>query len=271
MNQKKKYLIFAHYHSKGLIRKDIVRFLYESKKIFTKIVFISTKIKSNQIKKLPKGIKMIRRKNVGYDFNSYKKGWEYVYKKFKLNYENRNLFFVNSSILFVNPHKILSLIKKTNIKKDEFWGISRSFELSDHVGTYFFFFCGELFQNKKILQWWKNIKPINDRNKVVSKYELGLSSLMRENNIKLMSFYKKNINLKTNNIFKKLKQRFEEIFFKTPKYYKKNPINYFWRDFYNQYGIIKVKLVHDNEEKYDTKGLRALLKNKNLLLESLNN
>ena len=115
------------------------------------------------------------------------------------------------------------------------------------------------------------IKPINDRNKIISMYELGLSILMKENDIQLKSFYKKNIDLKTNNIFKKLAQRFDEIFFKTPKYYKKNPINYFWRDFYNQFGIIKIKLVKDNDQKYGIKGLRALVKNKKLLSETLNN
>lgn len=271
MNKKERYLIFAHYHSKGLIRKDIVKFLKDSKKIFKQIIFISTKINLIECKKIPSGIKIIRRKNTGYDFFSYKNGWEYLHKKLNANYKNKNLFFVNSSILFVKPNKILTLIKKINIKNDEFWGVSRSFELTDHIGTYFFFFCGELFQNKKIFKWWNAIKPINDRNKVISSYELGLSILMKKNNIKFMSFYKKNINMKSNNIFKKTNQRFKEIFLKTPKYYKKNPINYFWKDFYKHYGIIKVKLINDNEEKYSTQGLRALLKNKRLLFDALNN
>ena len=66
-------------------------------------------------------------------------------------------------------------------------------------------------------------------------------------------------------------QRYKEIFFKTPKYYKKNPINYFWRDFYNKYGIIKIKLIKDNNEKYGVKGLRSLVKKKGLLEDALNN
>ncbi len=271
MSNKENYLIFAHYHSKGLIRKDIIKFLKESKNIFKKIIFISTKINSNETKKLQSKVKIIKRKNIGYDFNSYKCGWEYLHNKFNANYKDKNLFFVNSSILFIKPQKILSLVKHINVKKNEFWGISRSFELTDHIGTYFFFFSGELFHNKKILKWWKKIKPINDRNIIVSKYELGLSILMRKNNVKLKSFYKKNINLKTNNIFKKIGQRFNEVFLKTPKYYKKNPINYFWRDFYHKYGIVKVKLVQENDQKYGIKGLHTLLKSKKLLSDALNN
>ena len=42
-------------------------------------------------------------------------------------------------------------------------------------------------------------------------------------------------------------------------------------DFYNKYGIIKVKLIKENNTKYGTEGLRSILKNKNLLFEALNN
>ena len=269
---KKKYLIFAHYHSRGIIRNDIADFLKKSQNIFSEIILISTKIRKDQIKEIPKKIKIIKRGNFGYDFYSYKKGWEYLNTKFKGNLSNKDLFFLNSSILFIQPQKLLSyLSKKSSIKNKEFWGLSRSFELTDHIATYCFFFSGNLFENKNIFNWWKNIKPLNHRNEVVSQYELGLSNIMIKNNIKLNSIYKKNIKLKTNNIFEKLTQRYKEIFFKTPKYYKKNPINYFWRDFYKKYGIIKIKLIKENDEKYRVKGLRSLVAKKGLLVDALDN
>ena len=271
MHQKKNYLIFAHYHSQGLIRKDILEFLNRSKKFFVKIIFVSTKINHKEIKKIPKEIKIIKRKNIGYDFYSYKLGWEYLFKKRKNKYWDDNLFFINSSILFIKPNKILDLIKKTKIKENEFWGVSRSRELTDHIQSYFFFLSTKLFKNKNIFNWWKKIKPLDIHYKIILKYELGLSKLMIKNNIKLMSIYKKNIDLKTNNIFKKILQRFKEVFFKTPKYYKKDPTNYFWKDFYSQFGIVKIKLVKDNNKKYNLKKLFTILKKKNLLNEALNN
>ena len=48
MSQDEKFLIFAHYHSNGFIRKDIINFLNESKKHFVKIIFISTKINQKE-------------------------------------------------------------------------------------------------------------------------------------------------------------------------------------------------------------------------------
>lgn len=271
MSQDEKYLVFAHYHSNGLIRKDILNFINESKKYFTKIVFVSTKIKIKELSKISKKIKVIKRKNTGYDFYSYKVGWEYLNTILKNNFDNKKLYFVNSSVLFINPKKIIRSINKINVKKNEFWGLSRSLELTDHIQSYFFFFSAGLFKNKNIFSWWKKIKPLDVHYKIILKYELGLSKLMLNNDIYLKSIYKRNINLKTNNIFKKIAQRFNEIFLKTPKYYKKDPTHYFWDDFYKLFGIVKIRLVKDNDEKYNLKKLNQLLKKKNLFNDAINN
>ncbi len=271
MSRDKKYLIFAHYHSDGLIRKDIRYFLNESRKYFKKIVFISTKVNHKELNKLSKNIKIIKRKNIGYDFYSYKIGLEYIRKTSKNDFDNKKLYFINSSILFVNPNKILKSVSKINVKQNEFWGLSRSLELTDHIQSYFFFFSAEIFENEKILKWWKKIKPLDIHHKIILKYELGLSKLMIKNNIQLRSIYKKNINLKTNNIFKKTTQRFNEIFLKTPKYYKKDPTHYFWNDFYKLFGIVKIRLIKDNDKKYNLTKLYKLLKRKKILNDALNN
>jgi len=271
MNRDEKYLIFAHYHSHGLVRNDIIDFINKSKKYFKKIVFVSTKINIKELKKLSKKIKVIKRKNIGYDFYSYKVGWEYIRKTSNYNSDNKKLYFANSSVLFINPKKIIESINKIDIKKNEFWGLSRSLELTDHIQSYCFFFSSNLFENKNIFNWWKKIKPINMHYKVILKYELGLSKLMIKNNVELKSIYKKNINLKSNNILKKTTQRFSEVFLKTPKYYKKDPTNYFWNDFYKLFGIVKIKLIKDNDKRYNLKKLYKLLKRKNILDDAINN
>jgi len=271
MISKKQYLIFAHYHSRGLIREDIINFLNKSKKIFTKIIFVSTKITSKELKKLPKNIKIIRRKNIGYDFYSYKVGLNCFIRIAKGNFDNKNLFFTNSSILFIHPDKTIKKITKIRLKNDEFWGISRALIYNDHIQSYFFFFSAKILKYKNILKWWKTIKPLNNRHKIIIRYELGLSKVMLDNNIKINSIYKKNINLKTKNIFKKILQRFSEIFLKTPKYYKKDPTFYFWDDLYRLFGIVKVRLLKNNDEKYNLKKLYTFLKRKKILNDALIN
>ena len=271
MNNKKKYLIFAHYHSSGSLRDDILSFLKESEKHFKKIIFISTKINNEEIKKLSKNIKIIKRRNIGYDFYSYKSGLDYLNKKFKKNFNDTAFFFVNSSILFTDPKKLFRSINKIILKKNEFWGITRSLEMTDHIQSYFFFFSGHLFKLKNISSWWKKIKPLNKHYDVMLNYELGLSKLMLDNNVNIKSIYKKNIELKTNNFFKKIYQRFNEIFLKTPKYYKKDPTNYFWEDLYRFFGIIKIKVVKNFNKEHRIKRLCAILIKKNILNDALNN
>ena len=83
--KKNNNLIFAHYHSNGLIRKDILEFFKKSKPFFKEIILISTNLKKEEKKKIPKNIRIIIRKNIGYDFFSYKIGLDYFLKKKKKN------------------------------------------------------------------------------------------------------------------------------------------------------------------------------------------
>ena len=85
MDKPEKYLIFAHYHSNGLIRKDLLNFLINISKKFQHIIFVSTNLKKKERLKIPKNIKTIIRKNTGYDFYSYKIGFEYFFKKSKMS------------------------------------------------------------------------------------------------------------------------------------------------------------------------------------------
>lgn len=242
---------------------------------FTKIIFVSTKIEKKESIKLSKKfgnkIKIIKRQNIGYDVYSFKIGWEFFFNKFNKKLKNKNLFFINSSILFVNPNKIISLFARTKIKDNEFYGISRSLEHSDHIQAYIYFFSANLFNNKNILNWWKKIRQIKTHYKVVLIYELGLTKLMIKNKVKLINFYNRNLELKTNNILKKIHQRFKEVFFKTPKYYKKDPLNYFWYDIIKLYGIVKIRLIKENDQRYNLNKLFDILKKKKILNEALNN
>ena len=163
------------------------------------------------------------------------------------------------------------MIKSIKIKNNQFYGLTKSYELTEHVQSYFFYFSSVLLKNKYILNWWKNIKALNKRQEVIDKYEIGLSNIMKENNIKLRSIFTKNLNLKPKNFFQKITQRFREIFFKDKKLYKKNPTNYFWNEFYQKFGLIKIELIKTNPKKIDISKALKILRKKNIEMEALNN
>ena len=74
-------LIISHYHEQGIIRTDTLKLIIILKKIFKKIIFVSTKLKETAKITLPKEVKVIIRKNVGKDFMSYRAGFLYLCKK----------------------------------------------------------------------------------------------------------------------------------------------------------------------------------------------
>ena len=141
--KKKKYLIFAHYHSSGLIRDDILDFFKKSKPFFDKVVLISTNLRKKEKKKIPKNISIIIRKNIGYDFFSYKIGLDYFLKKEKKKLDI-DLFFLNSRVLFVNTNKLIKSINNLKLGKNEIWGLTKSYELTEHIQSYFFCFSTNL-------------------------------------------------------------------------------------------------------------------------------
>lgn len=267
--KKKKYLIFAHYHSKGLIRKDILEFLKKSNFFFDKIIFVSTNLKVSERKKFPRSIKIISRKNIGYDFYSYKHGLNY----FILNYlkkesENADLYFLNSSVLIVETNKLIGNLKKLKIKNNEIWGLTKSYELTEHLQSYFFCFSVKVLKNKNILNWWLKIKPYKKRQTIIDKYELGLSKIMKTNDYKLCAMFSKNINIYPKNIIQKIKLRYKEVLYRQKKIYKKNPTNYFWKDFYTQFGLIKIELLKLNPKNIDLADLIKIIKKKKKLIHA---
>ena len=268
--KKNNNLIFAHYHSSGLIRKDILDFFKKSKPFFKEIILISTNLRKEEKKKIPQNIRIIIRKNIGYDFFSYKIGLDYFLKKEKNNLDF-NLFFLNSSVLFVNTGKLIRSLNNLKLGKNEIWGLTKSYELAEHIQSYFFCFSTSILKNKLILNWWKKIKPHKKRQTIVDKYELGMSDLMIKNDIKLQSIFKKNINLFPKNIVQKVTQRYKEVFHKQKKIYKKNPTNYFWKDFYTQFGLVKIELIKLNPKKIDIKKLTMILNKKKGLIEEAKN
>jgi len=91
-------LIISHYHEQGIIRTDTIKLITVLKKIFKKIILVSTKLKEIAKITLPSEVKVIIRKNDGRDFMSYRAGFLYLYKK-KYFRDLCNIYFMNTSFV----------------------------------------------------------------------------------------------------------------------------------------------------------------------------
>ena len=103
--------IIAHWSQSGRVATHLHEFVEYIAPLSKEVIFASTNISAEDENRLSKISTVLKVDNIGYDFWSYKKGFEFI--KEKLN-ETDNLTFMNSSILILDPE---FLIKKFNSKK----------------------------------------------------------------------------------------------------------------------------------------------------------
>ena len=262
MKKNKKYLLIAHYHQEGLIRKDLVNLIKLFNKHFEKIIFISTKLKSIEKKKIIKYSKIITRPNYGYDFYSYKVGINHLLTKDIKKTENKTIYFMASSVLYLRPQKLLNELMKIKIVEDNIYGLTKSWEIQEHLQSDLFFFPANLLDKNLFLNWWKNIKKFKTRQIIINKYELGLSIVCNKLKIKINALFQKNIKDYPFSLKNKLKNKFKNIFYRQNKIYKKNPTHYYWEEKYKQFGTIKIELLKINPHKINLNRLNKYFNKK---------
>ena len=110
--------------------------------------------------------------------------------------------------------------------------MSKSWEICEHIQSDLLIFSLNLLKQKKILNWWNNIKKFKSRQIIIYKYEIGLSKFLDKQNIKTVPIFDENIKDFPSNLIRLLKLRVFNIFFKVRRIYKKNPTHFYWKSIY---------------------------------------
>jgi lipopolysaccharide biosynthesis protein len=262
----KTYLVFAHYHSNGKIREDIINLLKTLKPHFLKIIIVSTNLNKEEKQKISKYAKIIIRKNYGYDFYSYKVGIRNILKKEKnKKFSSKYILLLNSSILFLDTNKFLRQLKKMKFNKNCVNAITQSREIKKHLQSYFIFFPVSLLENNQFLNFWLKIRKFTSRQIIINKYELGFSALTDKINIKKNFLFTTNLKEYPSNIFKLM---FLKILIKiknSKKIFKKNPTFFYWEELFKQFGIIKVELIRNNPHNVNLNNLYKYFSKKRII------
>ena len=128
-----------------------------------------------------------------------------------------------------------------NIDKKIF-GLTKSWEIEEHLQTDIFSIPTFYFKNKKFYNWWKKIGKFKKRSTIIGKYELGFTQFLKRNDFKYDFWFKDNIHDYPDNYLKLIKKRIKTLFLKKIKIYKKNPTHFYWKSILRKYGIIKMNL-----------------------------
>ena len=199
---KKTAAIFAFYSSNCTIPENTIEYLKELKKYSDYIVLVGDcPIFKSETKKI-EGIvdSYIFKRHQEYDFGSYKRGFE-ILKRNKVLCNIDNLILCNDSVIY-NGGSLEEFF--INAKAEHFYGLTLNNygvsqdlvygEYSPHLQSYLLSISKDIFNTKYFSRFMKGIRHYKEKNKIIYKYEMGLSNLIKNKNYSLNSFYPALIN-----------------------------------------------------------------------------
>jgi len=170
----KKLCLFSHYDKDNRIDKYVIYMIKELYKLKFEIIFVTTSelMRNSELQKIAKYIKLaIVKKNIGYDFISWKVALSYIpnYKQYK------TILNINDSIFFplFNPKKMFD---KMNRKKIDFWGINNRKYKKNFIHSFFWVFNKKIIKSKFFMNFWNDCEILNDKVSIVFKYEIPFTS-----------------------------------------------------------------------------------------------
>jgi|TARA_B110000971_G_C19994404_1_gene493571 lipopolysaccharide biosynthesis protein len=251
MKQLRKALVVAHFNRFGKIRQDTISALIVFNNFFDRIILVSTNLNEEEKYKIPNFIETFVRKNVGYDFYSYR----YGIRKLLEEKSDWQITLMNTSFVIIDPDKLYIQYIQNGIKKDnfEFYGLTKSNERKKHIQSFMMTFSNSLVQDNDFVNWWNAMIPLNVRQEVIDNYEIGLSQYLICIGYKLKSAFS-----------------FWDIFSKI-----KNPTHAKYEDLLHKFGVLKIEVFKDNPFNLNLDPIKKLIdennKFKKIINEGLNN
>ena len=161
----------AHYDPDGIIDSHVLYSLAAYRPLFERIVFVSV-----SADRMPAGSEhlvddFVRRDNVGYDFLSWKVGFQKIAdpgRYFEIVFANDSVYgpFFDVQQALLAPH----------IKSLDFWGMAASFQSQWHIQSWFFAMRHELLKSRDVAAFWDTVQPLGNKQDIIYNYEILMAS-----------------------------------------------------------------------------------------------
>ncbi|MFZ9596418.1 MAG: rhamnan synthesis F family protein [Bdellovibrionia bacterium] len=177
--KKKRICFFSHYDRDGKIDDYVLYYLKCLKECGLDLIFITTSDQEldEEIKRvLPYCVLAIQRKNITLDFGSWRIAWDRATHLLEMKMHYNQLVLANDSVYgpFFSLPQIFSEMELKNL---DFWGMSSSEEITDHLQSYFLVFEQKVFHSQTFEKFWTNFIFYRRKSTIIRKYEIGLSRL----------------------------------------------------------------------------------------------
>jgi len=181
-------IFFVHYNNKNIIESNDVESIIYFSKLSTELIFITNSMLSDyELDKIkPYVFKIIIRKNKGFDFGAWRDAFiQYGYKNLE---KFDQLILINNSV-YKPIFEMNNIFNKMDNSSVDFWGITlfpefidgtylKKNKIKEHIQSYFQVFNKNVFTSKRFQDFWKNVKNMPTKIKVIERYESKLTSIL---------------------------------------------------------------------------------------------
>lgn len=124
---------------------------------------------------------LVRRENTGYDFYGWKVGLDLVADEL-----DRYDYVVTCNDSYVGPLRpFAEIFAEMEQRPLDVWGFNHSLRRAPHVQSFFVAYRPWVVGSRAFREFWSRMEPVSDRGQVISRYEIGLSSALREAGFRL--------------------------------------------------------------------------------------
>ncbi len=177
---KKRLAIFAGYDRDAIISDYVVYYLKALNALTDVVVVYDNAVPEEELSKVKDlSLHQICEPHGEYDFGSYKRGYQWA-KNSGLLERYETVVFTNDSI-FGPFHDLKPIFERFDHDEAvDFWGMFKIIKNVHHIQGYFIAFKQRVFCSDVFDKTVMSVQKEEDRSKVVSKYELGLSDALHK-------------------------------------------------------------------------------------------
>jgi lipopolysaccharide biosynthesis protein len=183
---KKSLCVFASYSRSGSVAEYVFQYMSAIEQAGFDIIFVTTSsiVKPEDLERLRSVcVQVIIRKNVGYDFGSWKAGL--IYSGVDRKKYDRLLLTNDSCYAPIYP-----LSEALEGAKGDLYGITDSFEIDYHLMSYFVLYSSPVFHSPLFDRLWLDLRmiPTSFKSLVVLLYEIGMSQTYLRHGYTLLAY-----------------------------------------------------------------------------------
>lgn len=183
-----KVAIFVHFDAAGAARPHVLRYVAALQTEGYDVVFVTNSefLRPDAMAALQElCAAIIVRRNVGYDFGAMREGL------LRLRMPRRNteqLLIVNDSV-YGPLAPMGEMLERIDFDIADIWGATESWQTKYHLQSFFLAVGQTAMQSKAWHDFWARVRPVNAKEWVISRYEVGLTQSLLKAGIKARALW----------------------------------------------------------------------------------